>query len=738
MDFLNPTKRDFLSLSITDLLEAREAYHVHLSKMERVIGTAIGRFLIRRQDKDFKDPYGHEKRFQTTPRTLVNSDIRKWSWPCVLVFVESWLTKEEMSEQPDEVVPPLLYLPDGRVIPTCVVCAGLDEDRLRPLGGLNFPSKLIGGGYPVLTDVQNSQHVGSLGCLVTDGESVYALTNQHVIGAAGREALTLINGQRRRIGVSSDRQIGKKAFGAVYKGFPEIRAFSNLDAGLVRLEDVNNCTAQVFGLGELGPLIDANVNTLTLDYIGMPVRAFGGVSGELTGKVFAFFYRYRSVGGFDFVADLLIGPAGERTPLLTQHGDSGTIWVYDQPHSQSNGDGVKAPRFRPLGLQWGGQKLLAADREIGVQFALATFISTICRELDVDLIRDLNVGQTPFWGRLGHYQIAAVACGLVTNQKLAALLEKNINRISFDLQTIHDSSKGKKTGVFKQLPGFVPLADVPDLVWKSGPAGIRRGKEGPNHFADVDAVSPGPQFSGKSLLDLTRKAGNIDPAVWDSFYNELNENSDAETTKGSLPFRVWQIYQEMVGFVKERKVADFVCAAGVLAHYVGDACQPLHASQFHDGPVGQSIGVHSMYENTMLDSRPDELVVAVESAIGNRKAKKDVSGGKEAAASIIQLFRDARKMLAPEEIVDFFQTLTDNKPAQMWEEFGERTAKCMALGCLRLASLWQSAWVEGGGDQIPNNKLTEIKTTILRQKYEKKTFLESMNLKDMTESQIFN
>jgi hypothetical protein len=736
MNFLNPSNRDFSSLSIKDLLEAREAYHVHLSRMERVIGTAIGRFLIRRRDKDYKDPYGHEKRYQSPPRTLDNSDVRKWSWPCVLVFVESWLTKEEMDAQPDDVVPSFLYLPDGRVVPTCVVCAGLAEEPLRSLGRLNFPSKLIGGGYPVLTEVQNSQHVGSLGCLVSDGESIYALTNQHVIGAAGRETLTLVSGQRRIIGKASDRQIGKKLFGDVYKGFPEVRAFSNLDAGLVQLEDVNNCTAQVFGLGELGPLIDANVNTLTLDYIGMPVRAFGGVSGELAGKVFAFFYRYRSVGGFDFVADLLIGPRDEQTPLRTQHGDSGTVWVYDQPQPQSNGDGALAPKFRPLGLQWGGHKLLAAGREIGVQFALATFISTICRELDVDLIRDLNIGQIPYWGRLGHYHIAAEACGLVTNQKLAALLDKNVNRISFEIQTIQDSSKNQKTGVFKQFSGFVPLADVPDLVWKSGPAGIRRGKEGPNHFADVDAVSPGPRFPGKSLLDLTKKASNIDPAVWESFYDELNDNSDNKTEKGLLPFRVWQIYQEMVGFVKERKVADFVCAAGVLAHYVGDACQPLHSSQFHDGPVGQSIGVHSMYENTMLDSRPGNVVTAVESAFGKRKAKKDVAGGKEAAASIIKLIRDVRKILPPEEIVDFFQTLTDNKPAQMWGEFGERTAECMALGCLRLASLWQSAWVEGGGDQIPNNKLTEIKTSALRQKYENKSFLASLNLKDMAEGQI--
>lgn len=734
-DYLSPKNRDFTSLSIKDLLEAREAYHVHLSRMERVIGTAIGRFLIRRRDTDYNSPYHSERGRKSPPRTLGNADVRKWSWPCVLVFVRDWLTKEEMRTQPDDVVPSFLYLPDGRIVPTCVICAGIDEEPVRPLGHLNFPSKLVGGGYPMLTNVQNTQHVGSLGCLVTDGDTVYALTNQHVIGEAGREAMTLVEGQRRRIGVASARQIGKKSFGEVYPGFPQVRAFCNLDAGLVPLENVNSCTAQVFGLGELGPLIDANVNTLTLDYIGMPMRAFGGVSGELTGKLFAFFYRYRSVGGFDFVADMLIGPTDERTPLRTQHGDSGTVWVYDQPEPRPEGAGAKASRYRPLGLQWGGQKLLAPGGELGLQFALATFISTICRELDVDLISDLNVGQTPFWGRLGHYHIAARACELVTNQKLATLLGKNVERISFDLQTISDSSKSQKTGVFKPFTNFVPLADVADLVWKSGPAGIKRGKEGPTHFADMDAVSEGPQFTGKSLLDLSKKVGNIDPAVWDSFYDELNAQG-AKVDKGSLPFRVWQIYQEMVGFAQAGKVADFVCAAGILAHYVGDACQPLHASQFHDGPPGQSIGVHSMYENTMLDSRPDELVSAVETALGKRKAKKDVTGGKAAATSIIQLIRDVRKTLAPEEIVSFFQTLTTDKPAQMWDKFGARTAECQALGCLRLASLWQSAWVEGGGDAIPNTKLMAISESTLRQKYERKTFLESLSLKDMADQQI--
>jgi hypothetical protein len=68
-----------------------------------------------------------------------------------------------------------------------------------------------------------------------------------------------------------------------------------------------------------------------------------------------------------------------------------------------------------------------------------------------------------------------------------------------------------------------------------------------------------------------------------------------------LPFRIWQIYDEMVEFVQQKKLVDFVCAAGIMAHYVGDACQPLHTSQLHDGPPGEHSGVHSAFESTMLD-----------------------------------------------------------------------------------------------------------------------------------------
>ncbi|HSB11260.1 MAG TPA: hypothetical protein VLM38_17365, partial [Blastocatellia bacterium] len=201
-----PPKRNFASLSVTDLLEAREAYHVHLAHLENVIATAIGRYRIRVTDPDATDPNAKAARRDQkkwAPRTLQNTVVQRWSWPCLLVFVDKWLTQSELIKQdPDQVVPRFLYLPDGRVVPTCVIYAEKQEASAPPLQNLNFPMELIGGGYPVITDVQGQPHIGSIGCMVTDGDSVYALTNRHVTGEPGREIFSLFCAKRELIGIS--------------------------------------------------------------------------------------------------------------------------------------------------------------------------------------------------------------------------------------------------------------------------------------------------------------------------------------------------------------------------------------------------------------------------------------------------------------------------------------------------------------------------------------------------------
>ena len=166
---------------------------------------------------------------------------------------------------------------------------------------------------------------------------------------------------------------------------------------------------------------------------------------------------------------------------------------------------------------------------------------------------------------------------------------------------------------------YAPLADVPDLVWKTTRIHI----ENPNHFADMDAPGTGT-FEGKTLLDITLDEKNIDLDIWDNFYDSIGEHA----SRGTLPFRVWQIYNEMVKFLKNEDVPRFVCAAGILSHYVGDACQPLHISRFYDGNDQQSKGVHKKYETNMLDKYSAEIVAGVNNYISNFKAVADIEGGR--------------------------------------------------------------------------------------------------------------
>lgn len=721
-----PPQSDLKSLSIRDLLEAREAYHVHFAHLENVIATAIGYYRIRRNDPDANEPKPASEwrsRRDSPRRTLQNTVVRPWSWPCLLVFVKRWQSQEDLLEQdPDQVVPRYLYMPDGRVVPTCVLLAEEQKQAPPPLQDLAFPGALIGGGYPVLTDTQGSTHIGSLGCMVSDGHTVYALTNHHVTGDPGCPVYSLLQGKRQQIGTSHKNLLGKKLFHDVYPGWPRTRAYLNMDAGLIRVEDLSSWTAQVFGIGELDDPVDLNTDTFSLDLIGCPVRAFGGASGELVGEIQALFYRYKSIGGFEYISDLLIGPRDEQTPLNTHPGDSGTVWFFDPPLSPQEAReqglvGARARRFRPLALQWGGHVLLGKQGEVSMNFALATGLSTICRALDVDIIPGWNIGHREYWGKTGHYKIAAKACELVTDSRLSQLLRNNVDAIAFGDAAI-------EAGQLRVIDEhqFVPLADVADLVWRT-----KRPQDGANHFADMDQEGQG-EFYGETLLQLCQDPHNLSIDVWNRFYNSLNIEK-----RGALPFRVWQIYTQMVQAVRAGKISEFICAGGVLSHYVADACQSLHVSYLHHGQPGcpEESSVHSKCETSLLDRFAPDIIAGVNQALEQTHVQPTLQGGYAAALSVVNLMGSTITRLPSMDIINAFNEGNgrDLLP-HMWDVLGDRMISCMADGCMCMASLWASAWEEGGGKNIDDSMLGAVAHEDLQALYNRKDFVASYRLTD--------
>jgi hypothetical protein len=127
----------------------------------------------------------------------------------------------------------------------------------------------------------------------------------------------------------------------------------------------------------------------------------------------------------------------------------------------------------------------------------------------------------------------------------------------------------------------------------------------------------------------------------------------------------------MCDFVADGDAAKFVCAAGVLTHYIGDACQPLHISYLHDGEkiplripslreksrpkrrAPQRNGRPSAYEGKMIF---DHRKLILEGLQKTRAVKKSelIGSGREAAKLTIDLMRNTFKLLPPRQIVNAY------------------------------------------------------------------------------------
>lgn len=786
-------QNNYRSLSIKDLLLARDLYHYHLLNKPNVVGTAIGLYLIRKDDPEPDEQAerrGRKPRRRAGPRgerTLGNSGVREYSWPCVHAFVREWKDESAFGGgrgelHPGDMVPKTLYLPDGRMIPVCVTRVEPEAPVERNPSWV-WPGGQFGGGMPIIVSTQGRDQIATAGCLVTDGHTTYALTSRHVCGDAGEEIYTLARGRRIAIGRGSSFTLSRMSFTDIYPEFVGKRTYVNLDAGLIELNDAEAWSPQIVNLTNAGPIADLNELNITVRLIDAPVVAIGAASGRIEGRIKALFYRYKSVGGYDYVADFLIAPRDleDHTrkpvrPVQTRPGDSGAVWhlivAPDKKVVRTAPKGRKkrepdpfAGTPRPLAVQWGGQVFADNKKEERYAFALATNLTTVCRTLNVEMVGENATGALPYWGQVGHYSIAAFATlALSKNGKLRKLIAPNIEAISFDFSDLSPKRIKEVLKGAKADGSLIPLADVPDMLWKShvskvkggrdtrwAGAGRSTGPEHPTHYADADDKGAGT----KTLLQMCiEMPANLSVKFWRKFYTDAGHTT--ESARGLLPFRVWQFFDEMQEFARKRKADEFLCAAGLLSHYVGDACQPLHGSIYADGYSDQKTttthhrrgtgeeytkeshmgaGVHSTYETKMVDRHSTEIVEGLKSALKkNGNPVKPIKNGRDAAMRTLELMERTADRLPPKELVDTYLDSggTGNVADQdaLWEAYGRQTVATMADGARVLARIWQAAWDAGGGDATAiGNEGIETKDLVAM--YEDTKFVESLNLDDI-------
>ena len=136
------------------------------------------------------------------------------------------------------------------------------------------------------------------------------------------------------------------------------------------------------------------------------MKAYGAASRQMKGQIHGALLPVQ--GGRRLrVRDGLPDRAKEGRALLDTPGRLGNPWLLD--------DEKKGSGPRPIAVQWGGHVFVDGGTKTELPFALATSLTSVCNLLDVEIVRDWNIGLPEYWGAVGHYTIANKAISAIRN-----------------------------------------------------------------------------------------------------------------------------------------------------------------------------------------------------------------------------------------------------------------------------------------------------------------------------------
>jgi hypothetical protein len=175
---------------------------------------------------------------------------------------------------------------------------------------------------------------------------------------------------------------------------------------------------------------------------------------------------------------------------------------------------------------------------------------------------------------------------------------------------------------------------------------------------------------------------------------------------------------------------------GLLAHYVGDACQTLHGSVLADGlPDGTGKGVHSANESAMIDHHATDILAALPGRLHDLAAHPlpPVTSGQQAAVAAVALMDRTAAAIPPADLVTAYAATPGGQSravtSKLWNQFGPATITVLADGTRTLAMLWDNAWTQGHGPTRFNpTQLIPINRADLQTLYENPAFIPSMDL----------
>ncbi len=237
--------------------------------------------------------------------------------------------------------------------------------------------------------------------------------------------------------------------------------------------------------------------------------------------------------------------------------------------------------------------------------------------------------------------------------------------------------------LFEGNAAYLRQHSIDPDVWKTS-----RDDEDPNHFLNLDAFA-----------DLA------DGTVPRSEREHLKRHGEQSTSQGRIPWRVGEVYDELVAAFRKRNVEAILERAAVLGHYVADAHVPLHAVVNYDGALSGQDGLHRRWETELFARYQRQLEPAVKPG-----AAAPVGDPVMFTFGVLRgSLERAERALESDRLAagkrDYLETAEDDRfdhryYSRLFELEGERMAVRLGEAAEAVGSLWLSAWQKAGRPKL--------------------------------------
>lgn len=245
--------------------------------------------------------------------------------------------------------------------------------------------------------------------------------------------------------------------------------------------------------------------------------------------------------------------------------------------------------------------------------------------------------------------------------------------------------------LFEKNADYVSEHSVDPDLWRAAGAA----EEEPNHFVDTDAFG-GPAEIPRSEAEHVRRHG-----------------ADA-LAKGRAPWRIAEVYRELVAAFRDGDPARALERAAVLGHYVGDVHVPLHAVLNYDGQLSGQKGIHTRWESALFERFEAQLAprLAPARAVGRRDPVE------LAFEALLESLNESDAVLASDRALagtrDFADTTVDDRYpdayySRMFEREQGRMLERLQASAERIGALWLGAWDEAGRPGLPEFRFPYVR-----------------------------